>query len=164
MDQWRENALKWCNENKFTNKDGLVSAKSWESSHYQPFMRVYLSTYSHFDSILNEYQLKCNSYKPFKQLSVLWYSLISSKFSKEDSSGEEIEIYVKLFLFVCNSFGKAVKNRREENRIATTKIWNRFLFINNKLFQSTKHAWNGKIALKYQRNIWGHEWKLYSSC
>ena len=55
----RENALYWCNANKFTNKNGSVSTKGWESSHYQAFTRW------------NEDQLKCNSYKSLKQLSVL---------------------------------------------------------------------------------------------
>ena len=61
LDQCRENALDWCNANKFTNKDGSVSTKGWESSHYQAFTRAFLAIYSCFDSILNEDQLKCNS-------------------------------------------------------------------------------------------------------
>ena len=44
-----------------------VSTKHWELYHYQAFTRVSLSIYSHFDSILNEDQLKCTSYKSFKQ-------------------------------------------------------------------------------------------------
>ena len=68
LDQCRESALDWCNANKFTNKDGSVRTKGWESSHYQAFTRVTLSIYSHFDSILNEDKLKCNSYKSFRQL------------------------------------------------------------------------------------------------
>ena len=62
FDLCRENALDWCNANKFTNKDGSVSTKGWESSHYQAFRRNSLLVYSHFDSILNEGLLKCNSY------------------------------------------------------------------------------------------------------
>ena len=34
-------------------------------------------------------------------------------FSKEDSSGDEIYIYVKLFLYACNAFSKGVKNRKK---------------------------------------------------
>ena len=57
----RENALEWCNASKVTSKHGWVSTKGWESSHYQAFRRASLSIYSHFDSTLNEDQLKCNS-------------------------------------------------------------------------------------------------------
>ena len=78
----RENDLDCCNANKFTNKHGSVITKSWESSHYQVFTRVSFSVYGHFDSILNDDQLKCNSYKSFKQFSALWYCLISRMFSK----------------------------------------------------------------------------------
>ena len=35
LDLCRENAFDWCNANKLTNKDGSVSTKGWESSHYQ---------------------------------------------------------------------------------------------------------------------------------
>ena len=42
----KENALDWCNTKKFTNKDGSVSTKGWESSHYQTFTRVSHSIYS----------------------------------------------------------------------------------------------------------------------
>ena len=46
LDQCRENALDWCNANKFTNKDGSVSTKGKEISHYQAFTRVSLLIYS----------------------------------------------------------------------------------------------------------------------
>ena len=75
--QCRENDLGWCNANKFTNKHGSVSTKGWESSHYQAFTRVSLSIYNNIVSIPNEDQSKCNSHKSFKQLSVLWYCLMS---------------------------------------------------------------------------------------
>ena len=108
LDQCRENALDWCNANKFTNKNGPVNTYDCKSFNYQEFTRVFLSNYSHFDSIFNGDQ--CNSYMSFKQLSVLWHCLISRILSEEDSSGEEIDIYVKLFLSACNAFSKAVKN------------------------------------------------------
>ena len=37
-------------------------------------------------------------------------------FSEEDSSGEKIDIYVKMFLPACNAFGKAVKNSNEREK------------------------------------------------
>ena len=122
-DQCRGNAFDCCNANEFTNKDGSVSTKGRESSHYQAFTRVSLSINSHFDSILNEDQLKCNSYESFKLLSLLWYCLISRMFSEEDSSGDKIDIYTKLFLSACNSYGKAVKNsnKREKDCSKTMK-------------------------------------------
>ena len=39
LDLCRENALDWCNANKFINKDGIISTKGWESSHNQAFIR-----------------------------------------------------------------------------------------------------------------------------
>ena len=39
-------------------------------------------------------------------------------FSEEDSSGDKIHIYIKLFLSAFNAFGKAVKRQTEERRIA----------------------------------------------
>ena len=133
-DLWSENALDWCNANKFTNKDQSVSAKCMESSQYQVFTRVCLSIYSHFDIILNEDQLKCNSYKSFKQLSVLWYCLICRIFSEEDLSCEEIDIYVKLFLSACNAFSKAVIKWKKGEKGCSKKWRKHVLFINNNLF------------------------------
>ena len=73
------------------------------------------------DSMLNEDQLKCNSCKSFKQLSVLWFCLISRMFSEEDSSGEEIDIYVKLFLFACNAFSKAANKSKKGEKDSSKK-------------------------------------------
>ena len=79
--------------------------------------KVFLSINSHFNCILNEDHLECNNYKSFKQLSVFWHCLISSMISEEDSSHEEIEIYVKLFLSACNTFSKAINkwNKGDKN-------------------------------------------------
>ena len=114
----RENTLDQCNENKFTKKDGSVSTKCGWSSHYQAFTRFSPSVHSHFDSILNKDQLKCISHETFKQLSVLLYCLISRMFSAEDSSCEEISIYVNLFLLPCIAFCKTVNkwNKEEKDR------------------------------------------------
>ena len=140
LDLSRENAFDWYNANQFTNKDGSVSTKGWESSHYHAFARVSFSVYCHFDSILNGAQLKCNSYKLFKQLSVLWYCLISSMFSEEESSCEEIDIYVKLFLSACNAFGKAANKLKKGEKDCSRKRRRHFLFIINKLFQSIEYV------------------------
>ena len=56
LDLCKENALDLCNANKFTNKDGSVNTKGWESSHYQAFIRVSLSVYGHFNSMHKEDQ------------------------------------------------------------------------------------------------------------
>ena len=141
LDLCRENALDWCNASNFMNKDGSVGTKCWESSHYQAFTRVSFSIYSHFESILNKDQWKCYSYKSFKQLSVLWYCLISRMFSEEIPSGQEINIYVKLFLSAFSAVCKVIKysNKREmyckKNYEKTA-----FFFIKNRRFQSTEYA------------------------
>ena len=117
-DLCKENAIDWNNANKFTNKDWSVSAKDMQSSQYQAFTRICLSIYSHFDIILNEVQLKCNSYKSFKQLSAHWCCWISRISLKKASSGEEIDIYVKLFLSAYNALSQAVKIWTKERMIA----------------------------------------------
>ena len=114
LDLCRDNALGWWNAHNFNNKDGLIDTKGWESSHYQVFTRVYLSVHSHFYSILNEDQLKCNSYESFKQLSVLCYWLIRWMFSEEHLSCEIIDIYVNLFLSECNAFCKAEEQMQQK--------------------------------------------------
>ena len=97
----------------------------------------FLSVCSHFYSILDDDQMKCNTYTSFKQLSVLWYCLMNKMFSEDDSSFEEKDIYVKLFLSACNAFSTAV-NKSNKGEKDCSKKWTKcFLFINNKLFQST---------------------------
>ena len=151
LDRCRENVLDCCNANTLNIKDGTISAKGWESSHYQALTRFFLPIYSHFDSILNEDQLHSNSYKSFKQLSVLWHCIISRIVSEEDSSCEEIDIHVKLFLSTCNADHKTTQKMKRKKRVWTKKSKKMLSFYQNKPLQCT-YAWKCKVAWKCQ--IW----------
>ena len=55
------------------------------------------------------------------QLSIVCNYFISRMFSEEDSSADEIDIYVKLFLSAYNAFGKAVKNLNKREKDCSKK-------------------------------------------
>ena len=75
-------------------------------------------------------------------------------FSEEDSSGEEVDIYVKLFLFACNAFSKVVKNvnkRGKDEKDCSKKMKKSLSFHQQQnVFQCTEYARNDKIAWKCQ--------------
>ena len=55
-------------------------------------------------------------------------------FSEEDSSCEEINLYVKLFLSACNAFSKAVNKLNKGEKSCSKKRAKRFIFISNNVF------------------------------
>ena len=56
------------------------------------------------------------------QLSVLWYCLICRMFSEVNSSCEEIDIYVKLFMSACNAFGTTIQKLKKVIRVWADKL------------------------------------------
>ena len=73
--------------------------------------------------------------------------------SEEELSGEEIDIYVKLFLSACIPFGKAVKKSNKREKDFSKKSKEHAYSSSTNFFHSIEHARNGKISWKYQRNM-----------
>ena len=94
-------SIDWCLPMSFTNLDlKQLGTSSWQSDHYLAFTCVSLFPFSCLES-QNVPDGSRREIKVFKRLQVIWFCLITRLFTNIVVPPSVIELYVKIFLFMC---------------------------------------------------------------
>lgn len=88
---------------EFSKEDKFLTV-AWQSDHYMAFARLSLVYFGFFEDFQEHFDAE--AFAAFKQMVVLWYSLLGSLFGDIKCNAEVVDNYVKLFLSACSCFGE----------------------------------------------------------